>query len=58
VNGHLAKAQEALEAARTYEPGDVVFSDLLSIARVQAEVAQAAALEKIVDLLTARVDAA
>lgn len=54
VNGdasHLDRARGALARARELDPGDVQYQDLLVIAQVQAQIAQAAALEKIADEL-------
>ncbi len=57
----LDKAKAAMEAARPLAPElpenadkkdrDLMYLDLLNIARVQAEIAQAEALERIADLL-------
>ncbi|MCU1488262.1 MAG: hypothetical protein JWN67_5008 [Actinomycetia bacterium] len=52
MSEHLDKALAAIDAARDLDPNqDVEYIDLLSIARLQAEVAQAAALERIADTL-------
>lgn len=54
MSEHLDKARQALVDARRWEPGDLVYQDLLTIARVQAEIAQASALERIADALDGR----
>lgn len=47
MSDHLTKARGALEEARNHDAGSVTWTDLLGVARVQAEVAQADALERI-----------
>lgn len=51
MSEHLDKAKAALEHARDLGPEDLAYHDLLKIAAVQAEVAQAAALERIAAVL-------
>lgn len=53
TDGPLERARGALAAARELDPGDVQYHDLLQIATVQAQIAQAAALERIADRLDA-----
>lgn len=50
----LDRARSALAAARELDPGNVQYQDLLAIAHVQAQVAQAAALERIAVALEQR----
>jgi hypothetical protein len=50
----LDRARAALAAARELDPGDIQYQDLLVIANVQAQVAQAAALERIAVVLERR----
>lgn len=49
----LDRARAALARARELSPGSVEYQDLLVIAQVQAQVAQAAALERIAEVLGA-----
>lgn len=51
MSEHLDKAKGALEDARELDPESPVYGDLLVIARVQAELATADALERIADRL-------
>lgn len=48
MSSHLDKAKAALDAAREEDAGSVRWSDLLHIARIQAEVASAEAQQEIV----------
>lgn len=51
MSAHLDKAKMALTEARDLTPGvDGHYDELLIIARIQAEVAQADALERLADL--------
>lgn len=50
---HLDKAKAALEAARDLDNASLAQLDLLNIAKVQAEVAQAEALTRIADVAEA-----
>lgn len=62
MSEHLDKAKAALDAAKDFQPdpnrdpksitgSELMFTDLLRIASVQAEVAQAETLERIADQL-------
>ena len=51
MSEHLEKARGALTQASTLAREDPLYVDLLDVARVQAAVAQAAALERIADRL-------
>lgn len=51
LNGHLEKAKGALTCASSLDPTDPKYGDMLRIATVQAQVAQAAALERLADHL-------
>jgi hypothetical protein len=50
---HLDKAKAALDAARDLDPSDLTYMDLLTISRLQAEIAQAEALTEIASSLRA-----
>lgn len=51
MSDHLDKAKAALEHARDLGPGDLAYHDLLRIVEVQAQVAQADAMERIAGCL-------
>lgn len=51
MSDSLDKAKGAIDAARELKPDDPQYVDLLTIARVQAEIAQAEALERLADRL-------
>jgi hypothetical protein len=54
MSEHLEKAQGALTAASGLDHTDPKYIELLDIARVQAAVAQAVALEAIVEFFDTR----
>lgn len=51
---NLDRARAALAAARELDPGNIQYQDLLVIANLQAQIAQAAALERIAEVLEDR----